>query len=124
MSTRDAGVTGRNISSQVSEASAMSTMFSLVDKLEKLSINLVKLTNEQQGGFSATATGFVSAGQGTNQRRQFTCFHCNQPGHKKYDCPSLNGTNAATRSNAVPIGAGVVGPPQEQSQGKGQEYQL
>lgn len=93
------GVTGSesSFSSGASEVSAMSSMFSLVDKLEKLSINLVKLANNGQENVG------VRQHQQGPPRRQFVCFHCNQPGHKKYDCPEFN-QQVATGSNAVPLG--------------------
>lgn len=118
----------KNFSSKVSEASAVSSMFSLVDKLEKLSINLVKLNETNKGGQSVGASNYVSGqqGSGNGQRRQFTCFYCNQPGHKKYDCPKWIQDNVATGSNAIPIngssGNGGSNGNQEQS-GKAQEYQ-
>jgi hypothetical protein len=107
----------KQFSSGDSEASAVSSMFSLVDKLEKLSINLVKLSNGSiaNNGYSAPVNNAsVPVASGS---RRFVCFFCDKEGHKKYDCPeylakSKAGATMGTGSNAIPI-----------EQGKGKEYQ-
>ncbi|CAO3644789.1 unnamed protein product [Mucor hiemalis] len=79
---------------------ARSEVSSLVAKLEQLSINLVKLNeNQKQNTRYSPTNGNNSYG------RVSTCFYCNEPGHKKYDCPKFN-ENApppATGSNATPV---------------------
>lgn len=108
-----------------SEASAMSSVMSLVEKLEKLSINLVALQEAV-----STAPPIQSNGNGYNYgaRRPggsnqggIVCFGCGEPGHKKYECkneefmgnkhakPPLSG------SNSLPLG--------DKSSGKANEHQ-
>ncbi|EIE79320.1 hypothetical protein RO3G_04025 [Rhizopus delemar RA 99-880] len=59
-------------------SSAVSTMFSLADKLEKLTINLVR-ANDGMAQENAAAS--------VKPRRGLVCFFCDEEGHKKYDCP-------------------------------------
>lgn len=63
-----------------------SEVSSLVAKLEQLSINLVKLNeNQKQNNFKYSP----AAGNNSSYGRVFTCFFCNEPGHKKYECHEL-----------------------------------
>lgn len=93
-----------------SDTTSVSSMLSLVDKLEKLTINLVKLNNESQSGRVGVAP----------VRRVLTCFFCNKEGHKKPDCPEfLKQRNLGTGSNAVELGSRG-----DNNSGKDKGYQL
>ncbi|KAG0780976.1 hypothetical protein G6F22_009794 [Rhizopus arrhizus] len=61
-------------------SSAMSTMFSLADKLEKLTINLVRAND---------GVGQEKVAPSVKPRRGLVCFFCDEEGHKKYDCPKF-----------------------------------
>jgi hypothetical protein len=79
------GSAQENVSfSRSSEASAVSSMFSLVDKLERLSVNLVNLS--QSSGKAQNFTAMKTSAPNTGPTRRFVCFFCDKEGHKKYDC--------------------------------------
>ncbi|ORE02468.1 hypothetical protein BCV72DRAFT_265175 [Rhizopus microsporus var. microsporus] len=61
--------------------STVSTMFSLADKLEKLTINLVRAADMKARDENMVPD--VSA----KPRRKIVCFFCDEEGHKKHDCP-------------------------------------
>ncbi|KAG1122097.1 hypothetical protein G6F42_011801 [Rhizopus arrhizus] len=107
-----------------SEASTMSSVMSLVDKLEKLSINLVALQD-------AVANNSRNSSYGAPHRRSnsghqvmggIVCYSCGEPGHKKYECTNevSNESKAppTTGSNSLPLGAN-----NGKDSGKANEYQ-
>lgn len=119
----------QGISANSEISAGASSMFSLVDRLEKLSINLVNLTNavtEKNGVPFANGSRVNVPNNNGGVRRPFTCFFCNKEGHKKYDCPDYlaqqrqlgagvaNNASTASGSNSLPLG---------DKQGKGKEYQ-
>ncbi|KAG1015726.1 hypothetical protein G6F26_013070 [Rhizopus arrhizus] len=92
-------------------SSAVSTMFSLADKLEKLTINLVRANDGKAQESMAI---------GMKPRRGLVCFFCDEEGHKKFDCPKYlarqgnkegDRSSPASGSNLTPIS------------GKGSEHQ-
>lgn len=99
------------VSSSGSEVASVSSVLSLVDRLEKLSINLVKLTAEVQSNKNGAA----------QVRRSLVCFFCNQEGHRKTECPEWleRQKNPGTGSNAVELGVRGL----DSSSGKDKEYQ-
>jgi hypothetical protein len=105
-----------------------SDVSSLVAKLEQLSINLVKLnegvlSNHQQrqyGAVSAARQGYFGV---SNNNRVYTCYFCNEPGHKKYECPKMPKNDPVTGANAVPIGSSFVSDSKLNNSGKGNERQ-
>ncbi|EPB88731.1 hypothetical protein HMPREF1544_04490 [Mucor circinelloides 1006PhL] len=107
-----------------SEASAMSSVMSLVDKLEKLSINLVALqdavanNNSRNNLYGAPSRRPNSGGQAMGG---IVCFSCGEPGHKKYECTNVVSNEAkappTTGSNSLPLGTNG------KDSGKANEYQ-
>ena len=96
------------------DTGSVSSMMSMIDRLEKLSINFIKL-DEALIGRGNSGSGSVPS------RSPLVCFFCNEEGHKKPDCPEWNKKQGhpATDSNAVEIGFRAV----EQDSGKDKEYQ-
>ncbi|KAK4512303.1 uncharacterized protein ATC70_009916 [Mucor velutinosus] len=102
-----------------SEISAMSSVMSLVDKLEKLSINLVALQE------ATVNNNKNSNAYGSAPRRSYSggivCFLCGEPGHKKYECTKemVNDAKAppVTGANSLPLGTNG------KDSGKASEYQ-
>lgn len=99
-----------------------SDVSSLVAKLEQLSINLVKLSENVQ---RTVNTPIQKAYENKNFSRSFTCFHCGLEGHKKWDCPTFlqeekNNKTMVTGSNAIPVNNSRM----NEDSGKGKEHQL
>lgn len=77
--------------------SAASTMFSLADKLEKLTINLVCAAD-----MKARDENMIP-GAPAKPRRKIVCFFCDEEGHKKYDCPKyLSNKNGEDGVRSIP----------------------
>lgn len=98
------------------DTGSVSSMMSMIDRLEKLSINFIKLDEtlaSRGGSTSMSPVGSV--------RRPLVCFFCNKEGHKKPDCPEFKNkqVHPATGSNAVEMGSRSG----EQASGKDREYQ-
>ncbi|KAL7316174.1 hypothetical protein PS15m_005310 [Mucor circinelloides] len=124
VSSQDLMTDKHDFSDSKSEASAMSSVMSLVDKLEKLSINLVALqdavanNNSRNNLYGAPSRRPNSEGQPMGG---IVCFSCGEPGHKKYECTNVvsNETKAppTTGSNSLPLGTNG------KDSGKANEYQ-
>lgn len=110
-------VTGSDISSADSVFGARSDVSSLVAKLEQLSINLVKLNESQQKAQRIYPSAAGGNANSYSNGRVYTCYFCNEPGHKKYDCPKMLKENPpitpATGSNAIPLNDSFSGKDKE-----------
>ncbi|KAL0582368.1 hypothetical protein ABG067_007789, partial [Albugo candida] len=107
--------------SRGSEEDNQSVMSVLAQKLDLLTINLVKLSEEVSKVKSSNDTknnGYYNNASNNYGTGGIVCFNCKAPGHKKYDCPEFKERSSpASGSNSVPIGNGAG----SSSQGQGKD---
>ncbi|KAG1434822.1 hypothetical protein G6F56_014181 [Rhizopus delemar] len=94
------------VSGRTEDWQSNASVSALAEQLEKLRIHLVQL--------EAKETNFSERGP-RPAPRGFTCFFCDEPGHRKFECPKYQERRnlrpgavetPASGSNSIPLGAG------------------